>query len=272
MQSPWPFRSVCPSRRIFKASPWPMRATIQRLCGFAVSDRGLAAEPLDQGVGGERAADVEALHHVAAHAGQDVPALAVLDTFGDYGEPEVVRQTNGGAHDRDVVLVAGDVPHERAIDLQFVDRQTLQVAQRGVARAKVIDRAAYAHRAQLTQNIDGALSIGHDRALGDLQLQAAGATFQRSSSRATRSGSCASNRSRVERLTETGRNRSASCQARDCRSASLMTQRPSARIKPVFSASGMNSSGGTIPRCGCTHRTSASVPITLPVRNGTFGW
>ena len=38
------------------------------------------------------------------------------------------------------------------------------------------------------------------------------------------------------------------------------TQRPSGTIRPVSSASGMNASGRTRPRCGCIQRTSASTP------------
>ena len=43
-------------------------------------------------------------------------------------------------------------------------------------------------------------------------------------------------------------------------SASNSTARPSSRIAPLSSASGMNSSGATIPRVGWRHRASASAP------------
>ena len=50
-----------------------------------------------------------------------------------------------------------------------------------------------------------------------------------------------------------------------CRQASRSTNRPMGTIRPVCSASGMKSSGGTSPRSGCCQRTSASTPASRPV-------
>ena len=57
-----------------------------------------------------------------------------------------------------------------------------------------------------------------------------------------------------------------------CRQARSSTQRPSGTTRPVSSASGMNASGLTRPRCGCIQRTSASTPTTPPVAIETIGW
>src|SRR6185369_10985703 len=57
-----------------------------------------------------------------------------------------------------------------------------------------------------------------------------------------------------------------------CRHAASSTQRPRATISPVSSAIGMKASGGTRPRVGCCHRTSASKPTTSPRRRSTSGW
>ena len=46
--------------------------------------------------------------------------------------------------------------------------------------------------------------------------------------------------------------------------ASRSTQRPIGTISPVSSASGMNSSGCTIPRSGWIHRIRASTPVIRP--------
>ena len=56
------------------------------------------------------------------------------------------------------------------------------------------------------------------------------------------------------------------------RSASPSTQRPMPVIAPVSSASGMNSTGGTSPRSGWFHRTSASKPVVRPSVSRTVGW
>ena len=49
-------------------------------------------------------------------------------------------------------------------------------------------------------------------------------------------------------------------QVRACSQASLSTHRPSGMINPVSSASGTNRDGGTQPRIGWFHRSSASAP------------
>ncbi len=54
----------------------------------------------------------------------------------------------------------------------------------------------------------------------------------------------------------------ASRQRRAWAQASRRTQSPISTIKPLCSASGMNSSGDTNPRCGCHHRSSASTAST----------
>ena len=64
---------------------------------------------------------------------------------------------------------------------------------------------------------------------------------------------------------------------RSCRSlayvhASCSTQRPIATIRPVSSASGMKSSGGTMPRSGWIQRISASTPEIRPDSSSITGW
>ncbi len=56
------------------------------------------------------------------------------------------------------------------------------------------------------------------------------------------------------------------------RQASNSTARPRARIAPLSSASGMNSSGSTKPRTGCRQRASASTPKVMPVASDRTGW
>ena len=46
----------------------------------------------------------------------------------------------------------------------------------------------------------------------------------------------------------------------------------SGRIRPVCSASGMNSSGPIAPRSASVQRASASTPIMRPVASSTIGW
>ncbi len=51
-----------------------------------------------------------------------------------------------------------------------------------------------------------------------------------------------------------------------------MTHAPSDRIRPLCSASGMNTAGLTSPRCGWCQRSSASTPVIWPLGACTFGW
>ena len=82
-----------------------------------------------------------------------------------------VGQVDGGPDDRGGTRVVGHRLHERAVELQLVDRQLAQVGQRGVAGAEVVDRDADAERAQLAEDLAGPLAVGHQEVLGDLQLE-----------------------------------------------------------------------------------------------------
>jgi len=42
-------------------------------------------------------------------------------------------------HDRAVLHVVADALHERAVDLEGIDREPLEVAERGIAGAEVVD-------------------------------------------------------------------------------------------------------------------------------------
>ena len=61
-------------------------------------------------------------------------------------------------------------------------------------------------------------------------------------------------------------------QRRSSRHASRRTHAPSAAIRPLASASGMKSNGGTTPRSGWCQRTSASTPRISPVARSIWGW
>ena len=136
--------SSCRTRRPrFAASP-------ARRAGLAVG------HPGRQLVRRLRPAQVVALRDVAAELGQAVPDLLRLDALGDDLEPEVAAEVDRRAHDRGVVLVAGHVHDERLVDLDLVDRQPLEVAERRVAGAEVVDREPHAERRQPLEHGRGA--------------------------------------------------------------------------------------------------------------------
>src|SRR3712207_9517337 len=61
--------------------------------------------------------------------------------------------------------------HERAVDLDLVEREPLEVAQRGVPRAEVVERQAHAEGSQPLQDGHRAPRVGHHGVLGDLALE-----------------------------------------------------------------------------------------------------
>jgi len=62
-----------------------------------------------------------------------------------------------------------DVAHEGAIDLEHVDRKVLQIRERRVARAEIIDRDLNTKRFQGAKFDQNSVRIFHDNAFGNFQ-------------------------------------------------------------------------------------------------------
>ena len=156
---------------------------------------------------------------------------------------------------------------EGAVDLEAVDRQALEVGQRRVAGAEVVDGEAHAQRVQLRaaprwrgsgRRISTLSVISSSRRRGSGRCRSSDRAHRVEQSRAARNW-------RRERLTAIGRPASprALPGAHLARRPGRSTHSPSGTIRPVSSASGMNSSGGTSPCSGCCQRSSASTPTML---------
>ena len=100
--------------------------------------------------------DVEALGLVASEVAEPVEGVAILDALGDDAEPEVLPELDRRSHDREVVDAVEHVRHERTVDLDLLDRESLQVGERGEPRAEVIDREAHPDLRQVVQDGVGA--------------------------------------------------------------------------------------------------------------------
>ena len=72
-----------------------------------------------------------------------------------------------------IAAIAEHVAHEALIDLQYIDRQALEVGQAGIAGAEVINGDTHAHRLEFAQGGAGRGDVMGEHALGDLQLQQA---------------------------------------------------------------------------------------------------
>jgi hypothetical protein len=94
-----------------------------------------------------------------------------LDAFGHDRQVEVLGQVEHGVADRRVLGRARQVLDEGAVDLQHRDREALQVGQRGIAGAEVVDRDARVALGHLGEDGLGVRRVDHQRAFGDLEHQ-----------------------------------------------------------------------------------------------------
>src|SRR6478752_5872297 len=97
----------------------------------------LAAEQLGEVGGGLGASHQVALDLVAAQEAEELGLSGGLDAFGDHFEIEGVGEGDDGGDDRHLLRIFGHIVDERAIDLEGVEGQAAEVAERGVAGAEV---------------------------------------------------------------------------------------------------------------------------------------
>nr|WP_056395588.1 hypothetical protein [Massilia sp. Root418] len=108
----------------------------------------------------------------AAGALEPLQLLAVLHALGHHGELEVLRQRDHRADDG--AALARQRLQEAAVDLELVDGEGLQIGQRRVAGAEIVDRQAHAQRARVAHELHRRLHVFHQHALGQLQFQQRG--------------------------------------------------------------------------------------------------
>jgi hypothetical protein len=126
-------------------------------------------------VGRQRAREVVALREVAAQPTQAFELVGGLDPLRDHVHAEAVRQRHDRPDDLLVAFLRGRAAHERLVDLDGVEREAVQVAERGIAGPEVVDGQLDAVALELLERARHELRVLQDDALGDLQLEAAGA-------------------------------------------------------------------------------------------------
>ena len=132
--------------------------------------RGLAQERFDFCVG-HRFGKVIPLKNIAATAPQEIHLRRSFHAFGDHRQAEVMGHGNNALGDRCIMMVGGDFLDERAVDLDLVDGQPLEVAEAGKTGAEIIESNAHPQRLEPVQGVDGLFSVMQQNRLGDLQLQ-----------------------------------------------------------------------------------------------------
>src|SRR5689334_20983563 len=104
---------------------------------------------------GHRSGEVEALAKLDAEGAEPVRLIGGLDSLRDHLEPQGTAELDDRLAEHVGIADAVAGRDERAVDLQLVDLEGVQIAQRRVARAEVVDREPQAQRPQLADALDG---------------------------------------------------------------------------------------------------------------------
>src|SRR5207237_756913 len=84
------------------------------------------------------------------------------------------RHSDDGADDGGIVRVRADTVDERLIDLERIDWKALQIGKAGIPDPEVVHRQAHTHTGDLLENLDIFLTLHHEDALGELELERRG--------------------------------------------------------------------------------------------------
>src|SRR3569833_2262607 len=118
-----------------------------------------------------RLCEVEALPRHATQLEKRGDLLLELDPLRHDVQSQGAAECDHGACQLRPVVVRCQPADEGAIDLEDVDRETMQVRQRRIPSAEIIERETDTERLQLLQALQVVLRVGHDGALGQLHDQ-----------------------------------------------------------------------------------------------------
>src|ERR1044072_4669911 len=118
----------------------------------------------------ERLGEQEALPILALQRPKLIQLLFTLDTFTDKLHSEIPCERNDRFHDLQVLISRIHARNKRAIDLQRIDRKTIEITQRRISGAEIVDAQAHAETAKLRQRNRSKLRILHHHRLCNLQL------------------------------------------------------------------------------------------------------
>src|ERR1022692_2764749 len=98
--------------------------------------------------------------------------LKFLHPFGHRAEAEVPGQRQDRPNQSGWLWAVGDIDHEGAVDLERVDRNLVEQAERRIPCAKVVEGDSHSDSSELRQNTNRQLGVLHDGTLGNLECQA----------------------------------------------------------------------------------------------------
>src|SRR3569623_668933 len=119
-------------------------------------------------------ADEETLYLIAARLAQEGELFGCLHALRHHVEAQAPGHGDDGGDDGRVVLIGLHVADEGAVDLESLDREALEIAQRRIARAEIVDGEAHAHAVERGDIVARDLVALHQHALGDLELEQLG--------------------------------------------------------------------------------------------------
>src|SRR4030088_940132 len=125
-------------------------------------------EPGGHRLRGHRTREVVALEHVTTELAQPVALPLGFDAFGDHGHPERPGHLDYGTDDLLVDAALVEAVYEGAIELDRVQRQPLEIAQRGVPGTEVVEEHANAECVEPIERFDRLSRVAEQHRFGDL--------------------------------------------------------------------------------------------------------
>ena len=150
----------------------------RELSGCADMHFGARREPRDQCRHFMRRhglAEQEALGLVAAFGGYPVELFLGFDALRRDPHVQRMAEFDDGPDHRLGLGSRGHLDHEGAVDLDPVEGELLQVAERRIARAEVIEHDLHAELPEIAQAAEIIFAVAEENRLGDLQFEAMGA-------------------------------------------------------------------------------------------------
>nr|GEU28461.1 hypothetical protein [Tanacetum cinerariifolium] len=134
---------------------------------------GAAGGKFQQGGRRDRPRDMVALQVVAAHFFKDGGLAGRFHAFGHQFQPQRVAHGDDGVHQAVAALAVLDIHDKRAVDLERVQVELGEVAERGITGAEVVQRHAHAQRPQAVEHGVYLAAVVDQHALGQFQLELA---------------------------------------------------------------------------------------------------
>ena len=104
---------------------------------------------------------------------QQTILFAGFDAFRDHVHPQHTSQFDDGAHDLERLVAFRHSAHERAVDLEHVERKGMEVVERTVAGAEIVHEQGDAESAQGAEHLHGRANVGDEAGLGHFETELA---------------------------------------------------------------------------------------------------